>query len=112
MVEGRYSCVLRGNHALTARRRYLVTYDISDDRRRSRVFEACRQQGDHTQFSVFVAELDDRELVRFQAQLSELIHQHEDQILIADLGPACRGAGQIIASLGRAYELPTRVIVV
>ena len=34
---------------MTSRRRYLVTYDISDDKRRDEVFKLCRQQGDHTQ---------------------------------------------------------------
>jgi CRISPR-associated protein Cas2 len=97
---------------MSARRRYLVTYDIGDDKRRDAVFKACRQQGDHTQYSVFVAELDARELIAFQSELDSLIHAHEDQILFADLGPAERESGRIIASLGRTYEPPTRALVV
>lgn len=97
---------------MSARRRYLVTYDIADDRRRDAVFKICRQQGDHTQYSVFVAELDGRELIAFQAELDDLIHAHEDQILFADLGPAEREAGRIIASLGRSYQPPIRALVV
>ena len=48
---------------MTQRRRYLVTYDVADDRRRDQVFSCCMQHGDHTQFSVFVAELSDKEMV-------------------------------------------------
>jgi CRISPR-associated protein Cas2 len=97
---------------MSARRRYLVTYDIGDDGRRDLVFKTCRQQGDHTQYSVFVAELDPRELIAFQAELDGVIHRDEDQILFADLGPAERDAGRIIASLGRPYEPPIRALVV
>jgi len=97
---------------MSHRRRYLVTYDIADDKRRTAVFASCRQQGDHTQYSVFLAELDARELVVFQAELDALIHHAEDQILIADLGPADRDAGRIIASLGLPYDPPSRALVV
>jgi CRISPR-associated protein Cas2 len=45
------------------RRRYLVTYDISDDKRRDQVFQTLRDNGDHAQYSVFFCELTPRELV-------------------------------------------------
>lgn len=97
---------------MSDRRRYLVTYDIADDKRRSGVFSVCQQNGDHTQYSVFITEFNARELIAFQAELDGLIHHHEDQILIADLGPSEREAGRIIASLGRTFEPPTRALVV
>lgn len=97
---------------MSARRRYLVTYDISDDKRRTEVFKACRMQGDHTQYSVFISELDRRELTVFLAELEGMINAAEDQILFADLGPAEREAGQIVTGLGRPYEPPTRALVV
>ena len=97
---------------MSTRRRYLVTYDIADDKRRNQVFKACRMQGDHTQYSVFVAECDSRELIAFQAELETMIDARDDQILFADLGPAYRDSGRIIASLGRVYEPPIRALVV
>ena len=36
------------------RRRFLITYDISDDKRRNNVFKALRDCGDHVQYSVFI----------------------------------------------------------
>ena len=97
---------------MTNRRRYLVTYDIADDTRRNEVFKLCRQQGDHTQYSVFIAELDQRELIVFQSDLEQFIHRDQDQILFADLGLAEREAGRIIASLGKPYQPPIRALVV
>jgi CRISPR-associated protein Cas2 len=45
------------------RRRYVISYDISDDKRRTRVFELLLGNGDHVQFSVFLADLSQRELI-------------------------------------------------
>ena len=95
-----------------ARRRYLITYDIADDKRRSLVFKTCQQEGDHAQYSVFIADFTDRELIRFLSKMEDVIHHVEDQILIADLGLADKDPGKIIASVGKAYEPPTRAIVV
>ena len=97
---------------MSKRRRYLLTYDIADDKRRSEVFALCRQNGDHTQYSVFVLELNDRELIALQAQLEAAIHQHEDQVLIADLGLAEHDSGKIIARLGKPYDPPVRALVI
>ena len=97
---------------MSKRRRYLLTYDISDDKRRSEVFYLCRQNGDHTQYSVFLLELNDRELIALQAQIESFIHHLEDQVLIADLGRADHESGKIIASIGKPYEPPVRALVI
>jgi CRISPR-associated protein Cas2 len=94
------------------RRRYLITYDVADDRRRNRVFRALEAQGDHTQYSVFVADLTDRERIALEAELESVIHRDEDQVLFADIGLADRDAGRVIGALGRPYEPPTRALVV
>lgn len=51
------------------RRHYLVTYDISDDKRRDAVFRLLLGHGDHAQYSVFFCELSGRELVELRARL-------------------------------------------
>ena len=61
---------------------------------------------------VLVLELNDRELIALQAQLEAAIHQHEDQVLIADLGLAEHDSGKIIASLGKPYDPPVRALVI
>ena len=97
---------------MTQRRRYLVTYDVADDKRRDQVFSCCMQHGDHTQFSVFVAELSDKERVIFQATLEKLVHRSQDQVLIFDLGPARGQQGQIVAAVGKPYRPQVRALVV
>lgn len=94
------------------RRHYLVTYDVSDDKRRTRVFEACKDAGDHTQYSVFTCELNRRELAELRAKLHGHIHHEEDQVLILDLGPAHHCLSDGMECLGRAWEPPVKVFIV
>ena len=95
-----------------ARRRYLVSYDISDDKRRTRTFKVLDAWGDHAQYSVFFAELSPKELAGLKTRLDKLINHDEDQILILDLGPQTNALDESLECLGKAYHAPTRVVVV
>jgi CRISPR-associated protein Cas2 len=94
------------------RRHYLVTYDISDDRRRDAVYKILLGAGDHAQYSVFFCELGERELVRLRTRLRECIDASEDQILIVDLGRNVRPLEAGVESLGRGYQPSIRVVVI
>lgn len=96
----------------TARRHYLVTYDISDDKRRDRVFTTLNGYGDHAQFSVFFCELTPQELAVMRTQLRNAINQAQDQVLILDLGTAERSVDEGLQVLGRGYEPSVRTIVI
>mgnify|MGYP006272798683 CR=1 FL=1 len=94
------------------RRRYLITYDIADDKRRTKLFKTLQGEGDHAQYSVFFCECDEAELAALRATITEIIHHDDNQVLILDLGP---GANLLEASLeiiGKHYKPPTRVLVV
>lgn len=95
-----------------ARRRYLISYDISDDKRRTHVFKALRDNGDHVQFSVFFCELNEKELVRLRMELDEAINHRQDQIVILDLGGSHIPLESALVCLGKAYNPPSRVLVV
>lgn len=95
-----------------SRRRYLVAYDVAEDRRRNRVFKTLSGVGDWVQYSVFVCELNRREHVEVSAALAQHVNNAEDQVLFIDLGPAEQDSGRLVSSLGRPYEPPTRVVVI
>ena len=97
---------------MTLRRRYLITYDISHDRRRDRVHRALLDHGDRVQYSVFLCELDERERIRLRARLDPLINHREDQILTIDLGSAERDLDLMISALGKDFIAPVRAVVV
>lgn len=94
------------------RNRYIVTYDISDDDRRTSVFKVLRGCGDHIQYSVFRCDLSDSERIAMIAAVHPLIEHKEDQILLIDLGPVDGRAATCINAIGRRYLAPDRSVVV
>jgi len=94
------------------RRHYLLTYDISDDKRRDSVFNLLMGHGDHAQFSVFFCQLTPQELAQLRGRLLEYLNHHEDQLLILDLGEADNPLENGLECLGRSYQPSTRVLVV
>ena len=94
------------------RNRYIVTYDISDDDRRTSVFKRLRGCGDHIQYSVFRCDLSEAERITMIAALHPLIEHAEDQILLIDLGPIDGRAASCIQAIGRRYLAPERTVVV
>ena len=94
------------------RNRYIVTYDISDDRRRTAVYKLLRGFGDHLQYSVFRCDLIDRRRVELIAAVHDLIDHSTDQVLVIDLGPVDGRASTCVSSIGRAYANPERTVVI
>ncbi len=94
------------------RRRYVISYDIADDKRRTRVFELLLGYGDHVQYSVFLSDLSPRELIVLRSRLLELINERDDQVLVIDLGKETRPLENSLEVIGRSYQPPTRSMVV
>jgi CRISPR-associated protein Cas2 len=94
------------------RRRYVISYDVSSDSRRTRIFELLQGYGDHVQFSVFLADLTEMELIVMRGRLLELMNEREDQTLIVDLGRETRALEQTLEVLGKPYRPSTRSMVV
>ena len=86
------------------RRRYLVTYDISDDKRRDQIFHELHGFGDWAQYSVFFCELTEHELVRLRSTIRAMVNHAEDQVMILDLGRARRPLELSLDVVGRGYE--------
>ncbi|MBA3707734.1 MAG: CRISPR-associated endonuclease Cas2 [Planctomycetes bacterium] len=95
-----------------SRRRYLVTYDIADDKRRTVTFNTLKDFGEHLQYSVFLCDLNDRERIRLRGLLGEAVNHREDQILIVDLGQAEADIVNIIGSIGKDFTMISRTMVV
>lgn len=83
------------------RHRYLVTYDVSDDRRLKKIYKRMCGYGDPVQYSVFLCDLSAKERVLMVGELTELIKHDEDQVLIVNLGPAEGRGGKVVESIGR-----------
>ncbi|HXF87821.1 MAG TPA: CRISPR-associated endonuclease Cas2 [Xanthobacteraceae bacterium] len=97
--------------AMIDERLYIVTYDISDDRRWRRVFRLMKGYGRWLQLSVFQCRLTARRRAELARRLEELIHSGEDHVLILDLGPADK-VDPRVESLGKTFESAKRTAVV
>lgn len=89
---------------ITARATFLVSYDISNPRRLTRVRRVVLGFGDPVQLSVFRCDVTPQEMVELRRRLSAEIDARADQILFADLGPASGRGPKSISSMGRATE--------
>ena len=90
------------------RRRFVVSYDIRDDRRLRRVHLVCREWGDPLQYSVFICDLTPVERVALLAALVDEINQAVDSIVLIDLGATEGRGAECFQFLGNTpARLPT-----
>lgn len=57
-----------------------IAYDISDDRRRTRLHKALKHFGTPVQESVFECFLSAREIVNMKKMIGEVIDEHADHV--------------------------------
>ncbi len=88
------------------RNRYLLCYDVCDDRRLRRTARLAEAWGRRIEFSVFICDLDGVERARFEHALGEVLHRHEDRAFLVDLGPAGPSSTKRFRWLTRPVEFP------
>jgi CRISPR-associated protein Cas2 len=69
---------------------YVIAYDISDDKRRTRVHKILRGFGRWTEFSLFECFLTKKELLQLRARLDKHLDASQDRVRIYTLCAACR----------------------
>lgn len=68
-----------------------VTYDISHDKRRNRVYKTLKRYGLPVQYSVFECWLSDRQLAELREELARIVDE-DDSVRFYDLCNACHRA--------------------
>lgn len=86
--------------------RYLIAYDIPDDRRRTRIAKTLSSYGERMQFSVFLVDLSQAALVTLTDSIEEQMDRSEDSLLICDLGTSTDANRRSIRYLGSQAEMP------
>lgn len=69
--------------------RWLISYDIVDDKSRARVAKILEAWGDRMQYSVFECELTSPELKALQTELNEFIEPTEDSLRYYPICTTC-----------------------
>jgi CRISPR-associated protein Cas2 len=84
----------------TTRHRYVITYDVTDDRRRLKVARALEGHGERVQYSVFECQLTGKQFEALWKELRQLTDAQEDSLRAYRLCPVCAGwvktAGQAV----------------
>ncbi len=83
---------------------YLVAYDVSADKRRTKVFDLLSGYGEWLQYSVFRCPLDATATAQLETELRELVNEDEDQVLFFDLGPSSGNGATPTVVVGRACK--------
>jgi CRISPR-associated protein Cas2 len=82
---------------------YIISYDIPDDKRRSKIADILEGHGDRRQYSVFECHLTDKQMQRLWKKLEKATDPSQDSILVYTLCKACvkkaRALGVGVATL-------------
>ena len=82
-----------------------VSYDIPDDRRRTRIAHLLKDFGTRVQYSVFECRLTEERVARLRARVAALVLLEEDNVRLYRLCAEC-AAHLEIQGLGRTTEDP------
>ena len=85
---------------------YVIAYDVTDDRRRTKVHRVLAGFGTALQYSVFRCALTPLELLHLRARLWEEFNPAVDRVLLADLGPEQSRGQQALETWGQELEQP------
>ena len=87
------------------RKRYVITYDVPDNKRRNKIGNALLGFGERVQRSVFECLLSDTQFAALRQQLDKLVKPQEDSVRYYNLG-AQAIADVEIQGLGKPTEVP------
>lgn len=58
----------------------VISYDISEDKRRNRIFKILKDFGTWIQYSVFECELEKKDYLKLRDRLQKVLDEDEDNI--------------------------------
>ncbi|MDW8801438.1 CRISPR-associated endonuclease Cas2 [Clostridium sp. A1-XYC3] len=68
---------------------YLISYDIIDDKKRTRLHKMLKNYGIRNQYSVFECELDDKKYVELVYKINKVKIEIGDSIMIYPICSSC-----------------------
>lgn len=86
--------------------RYLLTYDIREQRRLRRVHQVAKTWGYPLQYSVFICDLTRSELLMMKKDLAAEMSTVQDSVGIFDLGPPEGRGVRCVEFIGQSRDLP------
>ncbi len=92
-----------------ARRLYLISYDITNDRARTRLAHLLEEYGQRVQYSVFEVWLSEVELARLRSRLAFVVEE-EGSVRLYGLCAACQKRVEVLGRGSLTKELGLLII--
>jgi len=77
---------------------YVIAYDISNDRRRTKVHRTLCGFGEWTQYSLFECHLTAKEFVRLRGKLAGILNEEADSVRFYPLCASCENKVETVGS--------------
>ena len=90
---------------------YIVTYDISDEKRWRRLFKVMHGYGEWLQLSVFQCRLTRTRQAELVHLIEGILHHEKDHLLMLDIGPVENVQPRVL-SIGKAFAPVVRAPVI
>jgi CRISPR-associated protein Cas2 len=81
----------------------IVAYDISNDRRRTKVHKTLKSYGEWTQFSLFECRLTEKDYTKLRLRLEKLLNPETDAVRFYFICGNCEGK---VESMGKSLPAP------
>jgi len=88
---------------------YVVAYDISNDKRRTKVHKTLSGFGKWTQYSLFECHLSEKQYLKLRHRLEPLLEAEEDSVRFYEMCAACVAKAEIVG--GEKPDDPDAIIV-
>ena len=75
---------------------FVISYDISNDRRRNKLARLLEDYGSRVQYSVFDCMLDERKLQHLRHRIDQIIDPDTDSVRFYRMCARCEGAIEIV----------------
>jgi CRISPR-associated protein Cas2 len=88
----------------------VVSYDVPNDRRRTRLAHTLKDFGERVQYSVFECHLDERALETLRMRIFHLLNLQEDSVRIYRLCKECDRLLEVLGTAQRTDDPETYVL--
>jgi CRISPR-associated protein Cas2 len=88
----------------------VVSYDVRENRRRTRLAHALKDFGERVQLSVFECQLDEKQTASLCARLAKLIEPEEDSVRVYRLCSDCEARLELLGIGPRTEDPPIFVL--
>jgi CRISPR-associated protein Cas2 len=69
----------------------VISYDVPEDKRRTKIHKMLKSYGQWMQYSVFECELTDTQYAKLRSRLAKVINPDKDSIRFYSLCACCQG---------------------